>query len=115
AGPVKIVEAVDCILQVIAGLEAAQRAGILHRDVKPSNCFVGSDGIVKIGDFGLSISTSVRTEPALTVTGLIMGTPAFSSPEQLRGDQLTARADIYSVGVTLYYLLTGKTPFQAPN
>jgi hypothetical protein len=115
SGPVPISEAVDSILQVMAGLEAAQHAGILHRDIKPSNCFVDADGTVKIGDFGLSISSSVRLEPGLTATGRIMGTPAFSSPEQLRGDELTARSDIYAVGVTLYFLLTGRTPFQASN
>jgi hypothetical protein len=114
-GPMPIFEAVDSILQVIAGLEAAQQAGILHRDIKPSNCFVDADGVVKIGDFGLSISSSIRTEPGLTATGHVMGTPAFSSPEQLRGQELTARSDIYAVGVTLYVLLTGRTPFQAPN
>ena len=97
------------------GLEAAQRIGILHRDVKPSNCYVGEDGAVKIGDFGLSISTAVRTEPALTATGAFLGTPAFCSPEQLRGEELNARSDMYSVGATLFYLLTGRTPFEAPN
>ena len=74
-GPLPIGEAVDCVLQIIEGLEAAQRIGILHRDVKPSNCYVGEDGAVKIGDFGLSISTAVRTEPALTATGAFLGTP----------------------------------------
>ena len=89
--------------------------GILHRDVKPSNCFLAPDGTVKIGDFGLSISTSVRLEPALTTNGAFLGTPAFSSPEQLRGADLSARSDMYSVGATLYYLLTGRTPFEAKN
>jgi hypothetical protein len=115
SGPLAVSEAVDSILQVIAGLEAAQQAGILHRDVKPSNCFVDGDGTVKVGDFGLSISTGVRTEAGLTAAGSIMGTPAFSSPEQLRGEELTARSDIYAVGVTLYFLLTGRTPFQSAN
>jgi len=112
-GPLPIGEAVDCALQLIEGLEAAQRIGILHRDVKPSNCYVGEDGAVKIGDFGLSISAAVRTEPALTATGAFLGTPAFCSPEQLRGEELNARSDMYSVGATLYYLLTGRTPFEA--
>ena len=89
--------------------------GILHRDVKPSNCYVGEDRTVKIGDFGLSISTGVRTEPALTATGAFLGTPAFCSPEQLRGEELNARSDMYSVGATLFYLLTGRTPFEAKN
>jgi len=114
-GPLPVGEAVDCVLHMIAGLEAAQRIGILHRDIKPSNCFVGADGVVKIGDFGLSISTGVRTEPALTATGLFLGTPAFCSPEQLRGDELNVRSDMYSVGTTLFYLLTGRTPFDGKN
>ena len=114
-GPLPIGEAVDCVLQLVEGLEAAQRIGILHRDIKPSNCFMGEDGLVKIGDFGLSISTAVRTEPALTATGAFLGTPAFCSPEQLRGEELNARSDMYSVGATLFYLLSGRTPFDAPN
>lgn len=114
-GPMPVAEAVDSVLQIIAGLESAQRAGILHRDIKPSNCFVEADGTIKIGDFGLSISTFARTEPVITAAGAFLGTPAFSSPEQLRGDELTVRSDIYSVGVTLYYLLTGHHPFEAHN
>ncbi|HSA01237.1 MAG TPA: protein kinase [Candidatus Paceibacterota bacterium] len=114
-GPMLAPEAVDGVLQIIAGLEAAQRMGVLHRDIKPSNCFVEANGTVKIGDFGLSISTLVRAEPAITATGTFLGTPAFSSPEQLRGDELTVRSDIYSVGVTLYYLLTGHHPFEASD
>ncbi len=114
-GPLPIGEAVDAVLQIIEGLAAAQRVGILHRDVKPSNCYIGEDGAVKIGDFGLSISTAVRTEPALTATGAFLGTPAFCSPEQLRGEELNARSDMYSVGATLFYLLTGRTPFEAKN
>jgi uncharacterized RDD family membrane protein YckC len=114
-GLLPVGEAVDCVLQIIAGLEAAQRIGILHRDIKPSNCFRDADGTVKIGDFGLSISTTVRTEPALTATGVFLGTPAFCSPEQLRGDELNVRSDMYSVGATLFYLLTGRTPFEAKN
>ena len=114
-GPMPAPEAVDAILQIIEGLEAAQAVGVLHRDVKPSNCFIENDGTVKVGDFGLSISTKGRAETDLTVSGTFMGTPAFSSPEQLRGDELDVRSDIYAVGVTLYYLLTGKTPFKADN
>lgn len=111
-GALSVGEAVDAVLQIIAGLEAAQRIGILHRDIKPSNCFRDTDGMVKVGDFGLSISTTVRTEPALTATGQFLGTPAFCSPEQLRGDELNVRSDMYSVGATLFYLLTGRTPFE---
>ena len=112
-GPLPVREAVDVILQIIDGLEMAEAAGVLHRDVKPSNCFLDADGTVKIGDFGLSISTAPRAETNLTQTGVFLGTPAFSSPEQLRGDELDVRSDIYSVGVTLFYLLTARTPFEA--
>jgi eukaryotic-like serine/threonine-protein kinase len=111
-GPMSTAEAVDAVLDIIAGLEAAQRVGILHRDVKPSNCFREANGTVKIGDFGLSISTGVRAEPALTASGSFLGTPAFCPPEQLRGEELNARSDMYSVGATLFYLLTGRTPFE---
>jgi hypothetical protein len=114
-GPLPITEAVDTILQVVAGLEAAAAVGVLHRDLKPSNCFVESDGTVKIGDFGLSIAQAAAEETDLTMTGSFLGTPAFSSPEQLRGDRLTIQSDIYAVGVTFYYLLTGRTPFASHN
>jgi uncharacterized RDD family membrane protein YckC/tRNA A-37 threonylcarbamoyl transferase component Bud32 len=114
-GPLPVTEAVDAILDVIAGLEAAFAAGVLHRDVKPSNCFVGPDGAVKVGDFGLSVSTLARDDSHLTATGVIMGTPAYAPPEQLRGDELDVRADIYSVGATLFTLLTDRAPFEGDN
>ncbi len=114
-GPLPVGEAVDVILQVIDGLEAAEARGVLHRDVKPANCFVDREGTVKVGDFGLSISTSLRADSNVTSNGTFLGTPAFSSPEQLRGDELDVRSDIYAVGVTLYYLLTGRMPFRAEN
>ena len=109
--PPPFAAAVDAILQVIAGLEAAASIGILHRDVKPSNCFVHADGRVLVGDFGLSVATSGRDGDALS-TGTILGTPGFASPEQLRGDALDLRSDIYSVGATLFYLLAGRAPFD---
>lgn len=114
-GPLPVGEAVDAILEIIAGLEAAQKIGILHRDVKPANCFIDSDGTVKVGDFGLSISTGPRGDFDISHQGTFLGTPAFASPEQLRGEELNVRSDIYSVGMTLYYLLTGRTPFVADN
>lgn len=114
-GPLPVSEAVDAILQVITGLEAAQAKGILHRDIKPSNCFTDASGNVKIGDYGLSISTLGTKENKLVPATSFFGTPAFASPEQIRGDVLDVRSDIYSVGATLYYLLTGKTPFQRPS
>ena len=112
-GPLPPAEAVDAILQVISGLDAAHQAGVLHRDVKPSNCFVDAEGTVKIGDFGLSISSRARRPGAFTESGVIRGTPQFAAPEQLKGEPLDVRADIYGVGATLYYLLTGAAPFES--
>jgi hypothetical protein len=112
-GPLPASEAIDAVLQVIDGLEAASAVGVLHRDVKPSNCFVDGDGHVKVGDFGLSISKIGRGDMNLSTSGVFLGTPTFAAPEQLRGDELDQRTDQYAVGVTLYYLLTGKVPFDA--
>jgi eukaryotic-like serine/threonine-protein kinase len=111
-GPMPPAKAVDAIRQVIAGLDAAQSAGVLHRDIKPSNCFVDADGNVKVGDFGLSISTLAREAAPLTMVGTFQGTPQFAAPEQLRGEPLDVRADIYAVGATLFYLVTGRAPFD---
>lgn len=109
-GRLRIEEAIDAILQVISGLEAAHGSGVLHRDIKPSNCFVDVDQTVKVGDFGLSIPTPPLADSGGVRTNIFQGTPGFASPEQLRGDPLDLRADIYSVGATLYYLLTADTP-----
>jgi eukaryotic-like serine/threonine-protein kinase len=111
-GPLPPAVAVSAVLDIIGGLDAAQAAGILHRDIKPSNCFVDNDGSVKVGDFGLSISTLARDVREQLATGF-EGTPQFAAPEQLRGEPLDVRADIYAVGATLFYLLTGQPPFQA--
>ena len=114
-GPLPVAEAVDATLDVISGLESAVAHGVLHRDIKPSNCFVCPDGSVKVGDFGLSVSTLAKTDTFVTAHGKIMGTPAYASPEQLRGDPLDLRADIYSVGATLFTLLTDRAPFEGDN
>lgn len=108
AEPMPTSKAVDAVLQVISGLEAAAAIGILHRDVKPSNCFVAADGRVIVGDFGLSIASAGHGGDR----GSILGTPGFASPEQLRGDALDVRSDIYSVGATLFYMLAGRPPFE---
>ena len=114
-GPLPVTEAVDAALDVISGLESAFASGVLHRDIKPSNCFVCPDGSVKVGDFGLSVSTLARDDTFVTAHGRIMGTPGYASPEQLRGDALDVRADIYSVGATLFTLLTNLAPFEGDN
>lgn len=115
SGPLSSRDAVDVALQIVDGLQAAYDRGILHRDIKPANCFEANDGTVKVGDFGLSISTDPDFDSRVTSEGTLLGTPAFSSPEQLRGDALDVRSDIYALGVTLYYLLTGRTPYQADS
>ena len=115
SGPMAPAAAVDAALQLVAGLEAAAGAGVLHRDVKPSNCFVDADGTVKIGDFGISRSTR-GGEPVTTATkGAISATPMYASPEQLRGAPVDVRSDIYSLGATLYELVTGRRPFDADD
>ncbi len=114
-GPMPPSAAVSAVLDIIGGLDAAQAAGILHRDIKPSNCFVDADGAVKVGDFGLSISTLTRDVRHELATVGFEGTPQFAAPEQLRGEPLDVRADIYAVGATLYYLLTGRPPLEAPD
>jgi hypothetical protein len=114
-GPLSPSAAASALLDIIGGLDAAQAAGILHRDVKPSNCFVDEAGAVRVGDFGLSISTLTRdVQHELETTGF-QGTPQFAAPEQLRGEPLDVRADIYAAGATLYYLLTGRPPHDAPD
>lgn len=109
-GPLEVGRAVDYVLDIIEGLRVAHTAGIVHRDLKPSNCFIDQDGRVKIGDFGLAKSFSASSQ--LTQTGQFMGTPQYAAPEQLRSSEVDARADIYAIGATLYYLLTGRAPFE---
>jgi Protein kinase domain len=110
AGPLPPREATGKILDVIEGLTEAHQVGIIHRDVKPSNCFLEADGRVKIGDFGLS--KSLGGDAQLTRTGAFVGTPLYASPEQIRCDPIDARTDVYSTAATLYFLLTGRPPFQ---
>jgi uncharacterized RDD family membrane protein YckC len=108
-GALPVNRAVDYILDVIEGLEAAHALGIIHRDMKPSNCFLDSDGRAKVGDFGLS--KSLLGEAALTQTGVFMGTPQYAAPEQVRGKVVDERTDVYAVGATLFYLLGARVPF----
>jgi uncharacterized RDD family membrane protein YckC len=110
-GPMDPVDSARAGLQIARGLEAAAAVGVLHRDVKPSNCFVDRDGTVKVGDYGLSIARAETDVTQLTATGTFLGTPAYASPEQIRGDEVDVRSDIYSVGATLYYLLGGEHLF----
>lgn len=109
-GKLPVADAVNYTLDMLDGLEAAHAIDVVHRDVKPSNCFVTSDDRVKVGDFG--ISKSLVTDASLTMTGSFMGTPQFAAPEQIRAVDIDGRTDIYSAGATLFYMLTGRAPFQ---
>ena len=112
-GPLDPATAIVKIFDVIEGLQQFHKRGLIHRDVKPSNCFLESDGRVKIGDFGLSKSLAGGAD--LTLTGTFIGTPLYASPEQIKRDQVDARTDLYSVAATLYYLLCGHPPVQAKD
>jgi uncharacterized RDD family membrane protein YckC len=107
-------QAIAKILDVVEGLQEAHRLGVVHRDVKPSNCFLDADGRVKVGDFGLckSVSGGAGAAGHLTGTGLFLGTPLFASPEQVRGEEVGPQSDLYSLAATLYCLLTGQAPFE---
>jgi hypothetical protein len=111
-GPLSVEDALAKILDVIDGLEEAHKHGLVHRDVKPSNCFLEKSGRVKVGDFGLARSLVADTK--LTRTGAFIGTPLFAAPEQIHKNEPTdAQSDVYSVAATLYFLLTGRAPFQS--
>jgi tRNA A-37 threonylcarbamoyl transferase component Bud32 len=112
-GPLPPSEAVGRILDVIEGLQEAHRCGLIHRDVKPSNCFLDAEGRVKVGDFGLS--KSLVQDARLTQTGAFLGTLLYAAPEQIRHEVVDQQADVYSVAATLYFLLTGRAPFQADD
>ena len=99
--------------QLCRALESAHEQGIIHRDIKPPNIMVAPDGLVKVMDFG--IARPVEREKGRTKTGLVIGTPDYMAPEQLLGQPLDARTDLYAVGVVLYECLTGRRPHEADS
>jgi serine/threonine protein kinase/tetratricopeptide (TPR) repeat protein len=112
-------KAIDYAEQILRGLAAAHDRGIVHRDLKPDNVFLTRDGIVKILDFGIARETKGpgrgSNPESLTESGTVIGTPGYMSPEQIRGKVVDARSDLFSVGVILFEMLTGKRAFQREN
>ena len=111
-GPMDIRQILDVAIQVCEGMIEAHRSGIIHRDIKPDNILVTRDNGVKITDFGLA---KIRGGASMTRSGAVVGTLAYMSPEQIRGEELDERTDLFSFGVVLYEMLTGALPFSGDS
>ena len=109
-GPMEVAQAVDVITQSCRGLDYAHRNGVVHRDVKPGNLLVSDSDVVKLADFGIARATD---QSSITQVGSVLGTAAYLAPEQARGEEAGPRADLYSLGVVAYQLLTGRLPYEA--
>jgi serine/threonine protein kinase len=109
--PLPIDRALSIASDVLDGLAHAHDRGIVHRDIKPANVLVGSDGVAKLGDFGIARPA----DSLMTVTGTLMGTPNYMSPEQVKGLVVTARSDLFSFGIVFYEMLTGRKAFGAAD
>src|SRR6476659_4472680 len=107
--PLPPLEAIDDAQQILAALGAAHRRDVVHRDVKPQNVLVAEDGHLKVTDFGIA---RAGAESDMTEAGSVIGTAQYLSPEQARGDEVTAASDTYAVGIVLYEMLTGRVPFD---
>ncbi|MFN7973691.1 MAG: serine/threonine-protein kinase [Acidobacteriota bacterium] len=113
-GPMALPAIADVVRQIVAGLGAAHDAGVVHRDLKPPNVMITPSGQVKLLDFGLAkVASRTGSTSRLTDTGVVMGTMAYMSPEQARGERVDARADVWALGVIAYEMLTAVSPFDA--
>ena len=112
AGPLPVDEAMDCAAQVLSALSYAHERGVIHRDIKPANMMVTEGGLVKLMDFGIAKAAGDRK---LTMTGTTLGSLYYMSPEQIKGVELDARSDLYSLGVSLYEMVTGARPFRGES
>lgn len=111
SGPMKIRDAVALASQIAAALEVAHSAGVIHRDIKPDNVLFDSEGRVKLADLGIAKFSNSGAETTVTKTGMIIGTPAYMAPEQMMNSHsVDYRADVYSLGIVLYEMLTGVRP-----
>jgi len=110
-GPIEVDEALELASQAASGLAAAHTAGLTHRDIKPANLMVTEEGVLKILDFGLAKTA----DATVTEAGMRLGTPAYMSPEQTRGEEVDARTDLWSLGVVLYEMLTARRPFRGDS
>jgi len=106
-------QAISLVRQAAAGLKAAAARGIIHRDIKPSNLVLTPDGVLKVTDFGLA--KLALSDTGLTMSGVILGSPNYMAPEQASGGSSDIRSDIYSLGATLYEMVTGHPPFEGPT
>jgi serine/threonine-protein kinase len=109
-GRMEVDQAVDVVTQACRGLDYAHRNGVVHRDVKPGNLLVSDSDVVKLADFGIARATD---QSSITQVGSVLGTAAYLAPEQARGEEAGPRADLYSLGVVTYQLLTGRLPYEA--
>jgi len=107
--PIPVERTVEIITDVCAALQYAHEQGIIHRDIKPDNIMVLTDGVVKVMDFGLA---NIIAEKSQTVDGTVMGTYSYMSPEQARGEKIDLRTDIFSLGATMYEMLSGRLTFR---